>query len=158
MIEKILNRDEFLNYILDVNVPLEKRIASILKTTGQGRHIERKPADSCEGRKEIGVVGNVWVRVQHYARAGDVNHGHLHHHDHVSLLAKGKISVTIDDTNEATIFEAPTFFIVKADKKHTITPLEDDTSVFCVFALRGVDGEVVDFYTGDNTPYSAADE
>lgn len=156
MLKEILSPDEFLNYILDVNIPLEKRISSILKTTGQGRYIEGKPADKNVGVKEIGVVGNVWVRVQNYTHAGDVFEGHLHHHDHVSLLAKGKISVTIDGTNEATIFEAPTFFIVKAEKKHTITPLEDDTSVFCVFALRDKDGEVVDFYTGDNTPYSAA--
>ena len=149
-----LNRDAFLDYILDTSIPLENRISSILESTGEGKHYAAKPPDDRMKIKEIGVVGNVWVRLQQYTDVNDVNYGHKHNHDHVSLLASGKALVKIKETGESTIFEAPTFFMVKAEREHTIVPLEPNTSIYCVFALRDENGEVTDFYDGRNEPYA----
>lgn len=37
-----------------------------------------------------------------------------------------------------------------------MTALEDDTLYYCVFALRDVDGNVTDIYSGNNSPYGYA--
>ena len=50
---------------------------------------------------------------------------------------------------------APTFIIIDKDKKHKVTALEDDTIWYCVFALRDVDGDITEIYSGDNSPYTA---
>lgn len=101
-------------------------------------------------------VGNVWVKQNHLQRAGDANEGHKHHFDHVSLLAKGKVRVEIAGF-EPKEFTAPTFIVIKKEHNHRFVALEDDTLWYCVFALRDVDGEVTDFYSGDNSPYGSAD-
>jgi hypothetical protein len=101
-------------------------------------------------------VGNVWVKQNYLQRSGDANEGHKHHFDHVSLLAKGKVRVEIAGF-EPKEFTAPTFIIIKKEHNHRFVALEDDTLWYCVFALRDVDGDMTDFYSGDNSPYGSAD-
>jgi hypothetical protein len=104
---------------------------------------------------QLGFYGNVWVRSHTYRKAGDVNgDGHYHKFNHVSLLVKGAVRVEVDGC-EPKRFIAPTFITIDKDKKHRVTALEDDTIWYCVFALRDVDGEVTDIYSGDNSPYNA---
>jgi len=107
---------------------------------------------------ELGFYGNIWVRSHTYRKAGDVNGGgHYHKFDHVSLLVKGAVRVEVEGC-EPKRYMAPTFIIIDKDKKHNIIALEDDTIWYCVFALRDVDGEVTDIYSGDNSPYDALDD
>ena len=102
---------------------------------------------------EMGFYGNVWVRSHTYRKAGDTNGGgHYHRFDHVTLLVKGSIRVEVEG-EEPIRFLSPTFVIISKDKKHKITALEDDTVYYCVFALRDINGEVSDIYSGDNSPY-----
>jgi quercetin dioxygenase-like cupin family protein len=105
---------------------------------------------------ELGYFGNIWVRQNYFSKAGEVHPGHKHHFDHVTLLAKGSVQVKVED-HPPKVFEAPTFIIIKKEHSHEITALEDDTLWYCVFALRDADGEVTDIYSGDNSPYSSAD-
>lgn len=107
----------------------------------------RKPA-------ELGYFGNIWVRLNRLDKAGESIVGHKHHFDHVSLLVKGKVKVEVEGYSPKE-FEAPTFITIKKEYRHTITALEDDSIWYCVFALRDVDGNVTDIYSGDNSPYSA---
>jgi hypothetical protein len=104
---------------------------------------------------ELGYFGNIWVRQNLLERKGDTHPGHKHHFDHVSLLVKGKVSVEVKGY-PAKEFAAPTFIVIKKEHEHKFTALEDDTLWYCVFALRDIDGEVTDFYSGDNSPYGAA--
>lgn len=106
---------------------------------------------------ELGYYGNIWVRSHVLEKAGDTNDGgHVHYFDHVSMLHKG--SVRVDVTNPETgekrtkDFKAPTFIVIRKDHTHKITALEDDTQYYCVFALRDIDGEVVDIYSPENDP------
>lgn len=101
--------------------------------------------------EEYGYVGNVWVRQNWLLNAGDTAGGHAHFHDHVSLLVKGAIAVSVND-GPAKEFRAPTFVVIKKQHRHTIVALEDDTVFYCVFALRDVDGEVVDICDVANMP------
>jgi hypothetical protein len=106
-------------------------------------------------RHSLGYFGNIWVRMNYLKSAGDRAGGHKHNFDHVSLLCRGKVRVEIDGF-EPKEFVAPTFIVIKKEHEHDFVALEDDTLWYCVFALRDVNGEVTDFYDGDNSPYGAA--
>ena len=108
---------------------------------------------------ELGYFGNIWVRSHVLSKNGDVNGGgHLHPHDHVTMLHKGRIRVDVTDpeTEErrSKEFTAPTFIVIRKNLKHKFTALEDDVQYYCVFALRDIDGEVTDIYSGNNDPYN----
>ena len=110
-------------------------------------------------KKELGYFGNIWVRQHNLDKIGDTNDGgHTHLFDHVTLLAKGKVRVDVKDTitkeERSKEFEGPTFMVIRKDHMHKITALTDDVQYYCVFALRDVNGEVTDVYSGDNDPYN----
>jgi quercetin dioxygenase-like cupin family protein len=82
----------------------------------------------------IGLTCNVFARQMHFKNAGDVEQGHTHPYDHLSLLAKG--SVRIEVNGEATDFVAPHMIWVRADQEHKLTALSDGTVIYCIHALR----------------------
>lgn len=82
----------------------------------------------------IGVTCNIFTRQMHFKQAGDVEQGHTHPYDHLTLLAKGSLRVEVDGT--ATDFVAPHMLWVRADKAHKLTALTDDTVAYCVHGLR----------------------
>ena len=105
---------------------------------------------------QLGYFGNIWVRGHYFAKKGDTNGGgHKHHFDHVTLLAKGSVVAEVEGY-EPKEFKAPTFIVIKKEHQHMFRALEDDTIFYCVFALRDVNGNVTDIYSGDNSPYGAA--
>lgn len=106
------------------------------------------------GTEELGYIGNIWVRQNHLEKIGDQVGGHIHYFDHVTLLAKGSISVQIDE-NEPKTFTAPTFVVIKKEHRHKITALVDDTYYYCVFAVRDIDGDPTDIYDAANAPWFA---
>lgn len=101
--------------------------------------------------EEHGFVGNIWVRQNFMHKAGDVVGGHLHYHDHVSLLVQGSVEVQIND-EEPKQFVAPTFIVVRKEHRHRITALEDKTIWYCVFAMRDINGDVADIIDEKNMP------
>lgn len=107
--------------------------------------------------EEHGFVGNVWVRQNWLLKAGDTAGGHAHYHDHVSLLVKGSVEVSVND-GPSKHFTAPTYIVIKKQHRHQIVALEDDTVFYCVFAMRDIDGEVVDIYQDANLPHIPEDE
>lgn len=100
---------------------------------------------------EHGFVGNVWVRQNWLMKAGDTGGGHTHYHDHVSLLVRGSVEITVGGCEPKT-FTAPTYVVIKKQHRHEIVALEDDTIFYCIFAMRDIDGEVVDIYQASNLP------
>lgn len=107
---------------------------------------------------QLGYFGNIWVRSHYFHKAGDHNDGgHKHHHDHVTLLAVGSVLVEVDGF-EPKEFHAPTFITIKKEHHHKFTALTDGVVYYCVFALRDVNGEVTEIYSGDNSPYIRTDD
>lgn len=105
---------------------------------------------------ELGWFGNIWVRQNVLANLGDSYESHVHKFDHVTLLVKGKVSVQVQG-HESKEFIAPTFIVIRKEHQHQITALENDTVYYCVFALRNLDGEVVeDIYGVQHDPMSAS--
>jgi len=105
---------------------------------------------------ELGYFGNIWVRQNFLEKAGDAHPGHKHNFDHVSLLACGRVRVTVEGFPPKE-FTAPTFIVIKKEHNHRFEALEDGTLWYCVFALRDIAGNVTDFYGGDNSPYGHVD-
>lgn len=104
---------------------------------------------------ELGFFGNIWVRQQNLKKAGDVSEGHKHKFDHVTLLSKGSVMIYVEG-KEPKKFTAPTFIVVRKEYNHHVQALEDDTVYYCVFALRNIDGEVVeDIFGEEHDPMSA---
>jgi mannose-6-phosphate isomerase-like protein (cupin superfamily) len=86
----------------------------------------------------IGLVANLWSKMMHFKKAGDTEQGHAHVFDHLTLLAKGSMRVTVDGT--ATDFKAPHMIYIKKEAVHELVALEDDTLAYCIHALRDGDG------------------
>jgi quercetin dioxygenase-like cupin family protein len=105
---------------------------------------------------ELGYFGNIWVRQNVLEKSGETHGGHKHKFDHITLLCRGRMSVEVDGCPSKE-FKAPTFIVIRKEHNHKITALEDGTLYYCVFALRDIDGEVVDAIYGNNhDPLSAA--
>ncbi len=101
----------------------------------------------------LGYFGNIWVRQNVLEKAGESYQGHTHLFDHVSLLVSGKAMVETDG-NPPKEFQAPTFIIIRRDVTHKFTALEDNTVWFCIFALRDINGEVIeDVYGMQHDPF-----
>lgn len=101
--------------------------------------------------EELGYFGNIWVRQNYMEKAGDTGGGHVHNHDHITLLTSGSVEVTIEGY-DPKVFHSPTFIVIRKEHRHHIKALEDGTNWYCVFALRDFDGEVVDIYDDEHDP------
>jgi hypothetical protein len=100
---------------------------------------------------ELGYFGNIWVRQNVLELAGEAHDGHEHKFDHVTLLVSGKVSVALEGS-DAKEFTAPTFIVIRKEHQHKITALEDGTVYYCVFALRDLDGDVMEVFGSQHDP------
>jgi len=83
---------------------------------------------------QIGCVSNLWSKMMHFKKAGDVEEGHAHQFDHLTLLARGVLDVQVDGV--ITRFTAPHMIFIKQGAVHELTAVEDDTLAYCIHALR----------------------
>lgn len=92
----------------------------------------------------ISCVSNVFVKQMHFAKAGDMEQGHSHCFDHLTLLASGKLRLTAH--GKSSDFTAPHHIFIKAGVEHELLALEDDTTVHCIHAIRDGDqvGDIID--------------
>jgi quercetin dioxygenase-like cupin family protein len=91
----------------------------------------------------IGCVANLFSRMMRFQKAGDIEIGHTHQFDHLTLLAKGKLKVTVEGVSSE--FTAPNMIYIHKDKNHELEALTDETVAYCIHALRDKDtGEILD--------------
>lgn len=83
---------------------------------------------------QIGCVANLFSRMMHFEKAGDIEIGHTHQFDHLTLLASGRLQVTVD--GNVSEFIAPHMLYIAKDKVHELVALEDNTTAFCIHAMR----------------------
>lgn len=92
---------------------------------------------------QLGCVANLFSRMMHFKKAGDIEIGHTHQFDHLTLLAKGRLKVTVEGV--ATEFTAPHMIYIHKDKVHELEALTDETVAYCIHALRDKDtNEILD--------------
>jgi hypothetical protein len=85
----------------------------------------------------IGCVANLFSRMMVFSKAGDIEVGHTHQFDHLTLLAKGKLKVTVN--GQVSHFAAPHMIYIHKDQVHELEALEDETVAYCIHALRTPD-------------------
>ena len=85
----------------------------------------------------LGCVANMFVRQMHFKSNGDIEQGHKHSFDHLTLLASGKLLVEVD--GEITEFVAPTMIYINKDTMHKLTASEDNTVAYCIHGLRDLE-------------------
>lgn len=91
---------------------------------------------------KLGFVHNLFSRMMHFKKAGDIEQGHTHQFDHLTLLAKGSLRVSINGIQ--TTFVAPHMIFIRKDKMHELTALEDDTLAYCIHAVTTDTEDIVD--------------
>lgn len=93
---------------------------------------------------KIAYVANLFSRMMHFEKAGDIEHGHCHNFDHLTLLAAGRLKVTVE--GQTSEFVAPHMIYIHKDKMHELVALEDNTVAYCIHALRSNDdtGDILD--------------
>lgn len=100
--------------------------------------------------------GNIFIRENALAKAGDFVNGHAHNFDHTTIIVRGAVDV-LAVLPDASVFRAKfaagQFFLVKADVLHTITATADDTFFLCTYSHRTPQGEIVQQYTGWDRAY-----
>jgi quercetin dioxygenase-like cupin family protein len=91
---------------------------------------------------KLTYVSNIFTRMMHFVKAGDTEQGHTHQFDHVTLLAKGSLKITVDGV-EST-FVAPHMIFIHKDKEHELVALEDNTVACCIHGIKDSSGELID--------------
>jgi quercetin dioxygenase-like cupin family protein len=80
------------------------------------------------------AVSNVFIRQMKFAKAGSVVQGHTHNYDHLTLLAKGRLKITVNE--KISEYAAPHMIFIHKDFEHRLEALEDDTLAYCIHAVR----------------------
>lgn len=108
---------------------------------------EAEPRGDQSPHVAIGCVSNLWSRQMWFERAGDIERGHRHQFDHLTLLAKGALRVTVDGkTKDYDAARGGQMILIRKDSLHELVALKDDTLAFCIHALRGdnTTGDILD--------------
>ena len=90
----------------------------------------------------LAFIDNVWLKMMVFKKKGDTNVPHKHNHDHATLLAKGKVKLTVEGIE--SIFKAPCMILIHKDHLHHFEALEDDCLSFCVHGIRDAEGSIID--------------
>lgn len=85
----------------------------------------------------IGCVANIFIRQMHFKEAGNIEQGHMHNFDHLTLLSTGRLLVEIPQG--ATIYNAPAMIFIHRNLTHKLTALEPNTLAYCIHGLRDLD-------------------
>lgn len=100
-------------------------------------------------RVKLGCVANLYTRQMHFENSGDIENGHTHPFDHLTLLASGSLKVIVNE--KITEFKAPHMIYIRAELEHQLMALEDNTVAYCIHALRYGDG-IGDILTPEMIP------
>ncbi len=110
----------------------------------------------------IFAVSNVYSRIMHFKKSGDIELGHYHTYDHGTLISSGSIRIEILDENsevtESRVYHAPQMVLIKKQFRHRLTALKDDTVAVCIHALRDVEGELLPVETLEDVIHTTPDE
>ena len=82
----------------------------------------------------ISCVSNVFIKQMTFVKAGDIEQGHAHCFDHITMLSNGRLRLVALGTR--TDFTAPQHIFIKAGVVHELIALEDNTVAQCIHALR----------------------
>lgn len=86
------------------------------------------------------IAGGVYAKELVLRQAGTLVVSHAHKYDHLSLLVRGQVQVTVDGVSR--VYSAPCGVEVKAGAQHEIIAMVDDCLWYCLHAVPAeFDGE-----------------
>lgn len=104
------------------------------------------------------ISGNIFIRPVRGNRCTEVG-GHTHNFDHTTFVISGVLYVKFEVEGKIShdgLYHAGEHFLVKANTKHYIRMLENDTYFVCIYSHRGPNGEVVQEYSGNPEEHPAS--
>lgn len=90
------------------------------------KSLEKKPVSEMDITHHFG--GGMYIKETHF-KAGDWGEKHTHSFDHLSVLASGRVQLTVD--NVSVEIEGPKILTVQAGKVHQVLALTDATWLCC---------------------------
>lgn len=79
----------------------------------------------------------LWIRELLFAKAGDCHAGHLHSHEHKTLIPRGScLVVTVDGVSRR--IDGPAVVKIAAMKVHDLTADHDGAMAYCVAPIADV--------------------
>jgi hypothetical protein len=126
------------------------------------RLISRRPRWKREQMKQIQgimpefVSGNIFIRPIHLQMVGQQIKGHTHNFDHTTIILTGSVNILVERPDKTTYEQsvaAPNFLLIRAQYKHEITALEENTTLFCVYSHRTPQGTITLEATGWEKAY-----
>lgn len=100
--------------------------------------------------------GNIYIRQNLLARAGDKLNGHQHEFDHTTLFMSGEFELTARKDGVVIAQEkiiAPDIRLILASVVHEIVALVDDSAFWCVYSHRDAQGNVIQTCEGYTAAY-----
>lgn len=82
------------------------------------------------------LIDGLGIRQMHFKARGDFMQGHTHEYHHITLLARGRLQVRVDD--KVTEYIAPHMIFIHKNLQHHLTALEDDTLAYCILRTQMV--------------------
>ena len=109
----------------------------------------------------LAITGPIGYRKHFLEKTCQENQGHEHNYDHATIVISGKIKILYNYIKDGKLIngESKEFSIgevihIKANVKHTIKALEDNTMYMCIFSHRDFDGLVTQTYIGNASAYN----
>lgn len=98
---------------------------------------------------KLAVCANVFTRMMIFKKKGDIEQGHTHEFDHVTLLSSGALKIYANGKEKE--FIAPQFIYIRKNVEHKLEALEDNTVAACIHGIY--DGtEVTDMIAPEFDP------
>jgi quercetin dioxygenase-like cupin family protein len=93
-----------------------------------------KKSKNSQAELQFTCVSNLYVRMSHFKKIGDIEESQEYKFDHICHLSKGKLKITVDEKSK--IFNAPHLIVIRKNKVHLIEALEDHTTLLDIHAIR----------------------
>ena len=101
-----------------------------------------KRADPQPYEVDFSCADGIFVKSVAIAKSGTLLPQHAHVWDHTSFIARGRVSVWIDDTRLGE-FAAPSHVLIRKGCFHRFLTLEDETVILCMHNLHGAEAVAV---------------
>lgn len=82
----------------------------------------------------LSQVDGIWIKQMSFPLAGMIAQTHAHTFDHQTLVARGRLRVTVGD--DVAEYVAPQIIVIQASAPHRLEALEDNTVAYCIHQIR----------------------
>lgn len=82
----------------------------------------------------LSQVDGIWIKQMSFPRAGMIAQTHAHTFDHQTLVARGRLRVTVGE--DVADYTAPQIIVIQRSAPHRLEALEDETVAYCIHQVR----------------------